>query len=139
MQVDGNDVIAVLAAMEQARERALDGDGGTVLVRMTYRLSDHTTADDARRYRDDAEVKDAWQREPMLRLRKYLINAGVWSEEEETAWVAECGTRVDEEVNLYLNTPVQPVEAMFDFLYADPPPDLLAQRAQAIALEKRHG
>ena len=100
---------------------------------------DHTTADDARRYRDDAEVKDAWQREPMLRLRKYLTAAGVWSEEEETAWVAECGTRVDEEVNLYLNTPVQPVEAMFDFLYADPPPDLLAQRAQAIALEKRHG
>ena len=139
LQVDGNDLIAVLAAMEQARERALAGDGGTVLELMTYRLSDHTTADDARRYRDDAEVKDAWQREPMLRLRKYLINAGVWSEEEETAWVAECGTRVDEEVNLYLNTPVQPVEAMFDFLYADPPPDLLAQRAQAIALEKRHG
>ena len=137
--MDGNDLIAVLAAMEQARERALAGDGGTVLELMTYRLSDHTTADDARRYRDDAEVKDAWQREPMLRLRKYLINAGVWSEEEETAWVAECGARVDEEVNLYLNTPVQPVEAMFDFLYADPPPDLLAQRAQAIALEKRHG
>ena len=66
----------------------------------------------------------------MLRLRKYLINAGVWSEDEESAWVAECGTRVDEEVNLYLNTPVQPVEAMFDFLYADPPPDLLAQRAR---------
>ncbi|MBA0284953.1 pyruvate dehydrogenase (acetyl-transferring) E1 component subunit alpha [Stenotrophomonas maltophilia] len=139
LQVDGNDLIAVLAAMEQARERALAGNGGTVLELMTYRLSDHTTADDARRYRDDAEVKDAWQREPMLRLRKYLINAGVWSEDEETAWVAECGARVDEEVNLYLNTPVQPVEAMFDFLYADPPQDLLAQRAQAIALEKRHG
>lgn len=45
----------------------------------------------------------------------------------------ECGKRVDEEVNLYLNTPVQPVEAMFDFLYADPPQDLLVQRAQAIA------
>ena len=139
LQVDGNDLIAVLAAMEKARERGLSGNGGTVLELMTYRLSDHTTADDARRYRDDAEVKDAWQREPMLRLRKYLINAGVWSEEEEAAWTAECGARVDEEVNLYLNTPVQPVEAMFDFLYADPPPDLLAQRAQAIALEKRHG
>ena len=139
LQVDGNDLVAVLEAMRIATERGRKGEGGSVLEFMTYRLSDHTTADDARRYRDDAEVKDAWQREPMLRLRKYLINAGVWSEEEETAWVAECGTRVDEEVNLYLNTPVQPVEAMFDFLYADPPPDLLAQRAQAIALEKRHG
>ncbi len=139
LQVDGNDLIAVLAAMNEARERALAGNGGTVLELLTYRLSDHTTADDARRYRDDAEVKDAWQREPMLRLRKYLIDQGVWSEDEEKAWNAECAARVDEEVNSYLNTPVQPVEAMFDFLYADPPPDLLAQRAEALALEQRHG
>lgn len=139
LQVDGNDLIAVLAAMEQARERGLAGEGGTVLELMTYRLSDHTTADDARRYRDDAEVKDAWTREPMLRLRKYLVAQGVWSEEEEKTWVEQCAAKVDEEVNQYLNTPVQPVEAMFDYLYADPPADLLAQRAAAIALEQRHG
>ncbi len=139
LQVDGNDLIAVLAAMEQARERGLAGEGGTVLELLTYRLSDHTTADDARRYRDDAEVKDAWTREPMLRLRKYLVAQGVWSEEEEKTWVEQCAAKVDEEVNQYLNTPVQPVDAMFDYLYADPPADLLAQRAAAIALEQRHG
>ena len=139
LQVDGNDLIAVLAAMEQARERALSGQGGTVLEFLTYRLSDHTTADDARRYRDDAEVKAAWLKEPLIRLRRYLTAQGVWSEEEEKNWIAECGARVDEEVNAYLNCPVQPVEAMFDYLYADPPPDLLAQRAAAIALEQRHG
>ncbi|WP_313206453.1 pyruvate dehydrogenase (acetyl-transferring) E1 component subunit alpha [Stenotrophomonas sp.] len=139
LQVDGNDLIAVLAAMEQARERGLAGEGGTVLELLTYRLSDHTTADDARRYRDDAEVKDAWTREPMLRLRKYLIANGVWSDDEEKTWVEQCVAKVDEEVNQYLNTPVQPVEAMFDYLYADPPADLLAQRAAAIALEQRHG
>ncbi len=44
---------------------------------------------------------------------------------------------MDEEVNAYLNTPVQPVEAMFDYLYADPPPELLQQRAAAIAAEGR--
>ncbi len=139
LQVDGNDLIAVLAAMEQARDRGLAGEGGTVLELMTYRLSDHTTADDARRYREDTEVKDAWTREPMLRLRKYLIAQGVWSEDEEKAWTEQCAARVDEEVNQYLNTPVQPIEAMFDHLYADPPPDLLAQRAAAIALEQRNG
>jgi len=139
LQVDGNDLIAVLAAMEQARARGLAGEGGTVLELMTYRLSDHTTADDARRYRDDAEVKDAWLLEPMLRLRKYLTAQGVWSEAEEKAWIEQCGARVDSDVNEYLNTPVQPVEAMFDFLYADPPADLLAQRAAAIALEQRNG
>jgi len=139
LQVDGNDLIAVLEAMRQARERALAGEGGTVIEFMTYRLSDHTTADDARRYRGEQEVKDAWQVEPMLRLRKYLTGLGLWSEAHENAWKEECGARLDEEVNAYLNTPVQPVEAMFDYLYADPPPDLLAQRAAALALEARHG
>ncbi|KRG41814.1 pyruvate dehydrogenase (acetyl-transferring) E1 component subunit alpha [Stenotrophomonas panacihumi] len=139
LQVDGNDLIAVLEAMRQARERALAGEGGTVIEFMTYRLSDHTTADDARRYRGEQEVKDAWLVEPMLRLRKYLTGLGLWSEADENAWKEECGARVDEEVNAYLNTPVQPVEAMFDYLYADPPPDLLAQRAAALALENRHG
>ncbi|HYG06259.1 MAG TPA: pyruvate dehydrogenase (acetyl-transferring) E1 component subunit alpha [Stenotrophomonas sp.] len=139
LQVDGNDLIAVLEAMRQARERALAGEGGTVIEFMTYRLSDHTTADDARRYRGEEEVKDAWLREPMLRLRKYLVAQGLWSEAHEDAWKTECAARVDEEVNAYLNTPVQPVEAMFDYLYADPPPDLLAQRAAALALEQRHG
>ncbi|HVJ39596.1 MAG TPA: pyruvate dehydrogenase (acetyl-transferring) E1 component subunit alpha [Stenotrophomonas sp.] len=139
LQVDGNDLVAVLEAMRQARERALAGEGGTVIEFLTYRLSDHTTADDARRYRGEDEVKDAWVREPMLRLRKYLVGLGLWSEAHENAWKEECGARVDEEVNAYLNTPVQPVEAMFDYLYADPPPDLLAQRAAALALEQRHG
>ncbi len=137
LQVDGNDLIAVLEAMRRASERARKGQGGTVLEFVTYRLSDHTTADDARRYRDDAEVKSAWEREPMTRLRTFLTAQGVWSEAEEAAWKEHCGARVDEEVNAYLNTPVQPVEAMFDYLYADPPPELLAQREAAIAAEGR--
>jgi pyruvate dehydrogenase E1 component alpha subunit len=135
LQVDGNDIVAVLEAMRRAHERARSGEGGSVIEFMTYRLHDHTTADDARRYRDDAEVKDAWTREPFLRLRKFLTDAGLWDEAQEQAWIAECGQRVDEEINAYLQTPVQPVEAMFDYLYADMPPDLLAQRAAAIALE----
>ena len=104
---------------------------------MTYRLHDHTTADDARRYRDEAEVKDGWTREPMTRLRTWLTAQGVWDEAQEKAWVEECGQMVDVEINAYLECKVQPVEAMFDYLYADPPADLLEQRAAAIALENR--
>ena len=137
LQVDGNDLIAVLEGMRRATERARKGEGGTVIEMMTYRLHDHTTADDASRYRDEAEVKDGWTREPMTRLRTYLTDAGVWSEDEEKAWIAECEEKVDVEINAYLNTPVQPVEAMFDYLYANPPADLLEQREQAIAREGR--
>ena len=139
LQVDGNDLIAVLEAMRIATERGRKGEGGSVLEFMTYRLSDHTTADDARRYRDDAEVKAAWEREPMTRLRTWLTAQGAWSEAEEAAWKQECDRLVNIEVDAYLATPVQPVEAMFDYLYADPPPELLAQRAAAVALEQRHG
>jgi pyruvate dehydrogenase E1 component alpha subunit len=137
LQVDGNDLIAVLEAMRQARERALAGDGATVIEFLTYRLSDHTTADDARRYRDDAQVKAAWVREPMIRLRNYLVAQGVWDDAQEATWKAECSAHVDIEVDAYLATPVQPIESMFDYLYADPPPELLSQRATAIALEQR--
>ncbi len=135
LQVDGNDIIAVMEGMRRATEMARTGDGASVIEFMTYRLHDHTTADDARRYRDDAEVKDAWTRDPMTRLRTYLTAQGLWDDAQEKAWIAECGQRVDVEINAYLETPVQPVEAMFDYLYADPPPDLLAQRAQAMAID----
>jgi len=139
LQVDGNDIIAVLEAMRRATTRARSGMGGSVIEFMTYRLHDHTTADDARRYRGEDEVKAAWTREPMLRLRQYLTDSKVWDEAQEKAWLEECGKKVDVEINAYLETAVQPVEAMFDYLYADPPPDLLAQRDAAIALEKRNG
>ena len=135
----GNPTVAVLEAMRRATERARSGKGGSVIEFLTYRLHDHTTADDARRYRDDAEVKAAWEREPMTRLRTWLTAQGAWSEAEEAAWKQECDRLVNIEVDAYLATPVQPVEAMFDYLYADPPPELLAQRAAAVALEQRHG
>ncbi len=137
LQVDGNDIIAVRAAMDHALKRARNGHGGSVIEFVTYRLSDHTTADDARRYRDDAEVKAAWEREPIARLRSFLIHEWLWSESQEAAWKEECNQRVDEEVNAYLETKVQPVEAMFDFLYAELPHDVAAQRAEALKWEAR--
>lgn len=134
-QVDGNDLIAVLEAMRRASERARKGEGGSVIEFMTYRLHDHTTADDARRYRGEEEVKDAWTREPFIRLRDYLTGLKLWGEAQEKAWLEACGQLVDAEINAYLETPVQPVEAMFDYLYGDMPADVLAQREAAMALE----
>jgi pyruvate dehydrogenase E1 component alpha subunit len=124
------------AALDHAIKRARHGHGGTVIEAVTYRLSDHTTADDARRYRPDAEVKAAWDREPLKRLKAYLMSLNAWTEKEEEAWKADCGARVDAEVNAYLETKTQPVEAMFDFTYAEVPADLAKQRNAVIAAEK---
>jgi len=138
-QADGNDLLAVLVAMQQARERALNGEGGTVLELLTYRLADHTTVDDARRYRSEEEVKAAALLEPMIRLRHYLTAQGLWSEAEENTWLAECNAYMDAEIEACFSTARAPVSAMFDYLYADPPPELLAQRQTALALEAGHG
>ncbi len=137
LQVDGNDLLAVLEGMRRATERARAGEGASVIEFLTYRLHDHTTADDARRYRGEAEVKDAWTRDPIPRMRTWLTKQKLWDEAQETAWSEDCAKRVDVEINAYLNTPVQPVEAMFDYLYAELPADLAAQRADAIGWEKR--
>jgi pyruvate dehydrogenase E1 component alpha subunit len=139
VQVDGNDLIAMVTVLEHAVKRARHGHGGTVVEAVTYRLSDHTTADDARRYRPEAEVKAAWTREPMVRIRNYLHAIKAWDDDQEAAWKAECEKVVDEEINAYLGTKPQPVEAMFDFLHAEMPADVAAQRAEAIALEGRRG
>ncbi len=137
LQVDGNDLFAVLEGMRRAMERARGGEGGSVIEFLTYRLHDHTTADDARRYRGEAEVKDAWTRDPMTRLRAWLTAQGLWDEAQEKEWIAECTRLVDVEIDAYLELKVQPPEAMFDYLYADPPPDILEQRAQLLAREGR--
>jgi 2-oxoisovalerate dehydrogenase E1 component alpha subunit len=135
LQVDGNDLIAMRAALDYGIKRARHGHGGICIEAVTYRLSDHTTADDARRYRSEQEVKDAWQREPLRRLKNYLISLNAWSEEEETAWKEQCARYVDAEVNAYLETKMPPVEAMFDYTYAELPPDLVSQREEALASE----
>ena len=132
LQVDGNDIIAMRAAMDHALKRARAGHGAMLIEAVTYRLSDHTTADDARRYRPDADVKDAWTREPLKRLRNYLAAHKAWNDRDEETWKEDCGKRVDVEINAYLETKPQPLEAMFDYTYAELPADLAAQRAQAL-------
>ena len=128
VQVDGNDVIAVRHMVGQALERARHGDGPTLIEVMTYRLSDHTTADDASRYRDQKEVDEAWQVEPMIRTRRYLTKIGAWDDKKETAWQKKCVSQVDEAVEEYLNTPKNTPESMFDHLYAELPEALEEQR-----------
>jgi pyruvate dehydrogenase E1 component alpha subunit len=136
IQADGNDIIAMRAALDHAIKRARHGHGGTVIEAVTYRLSDHTTADDARRYRPDDEVKAAWDREPLKRLRAYLVSLNAWSDKEEDAWKTDCAARVDAEVNAYLETKSQPVEAIFEYTYAEVPADLAKQRDAALQNEK---
>lgn len=133
-QVDGNDVIATRQIIGTAIEKARCGGGSTVIEAITYRLSDHTTADDATRYQPKAQVEQAIQNEPVRRLKTYLQNNGFWSEEEENALQNQCTTKVEQAVHDYLSRKPQPVSSMFDYHFAELPEYLIEQRA--IAMEE---
>ncbi len=120
-QVDGNDVIAVRAGTEDAIAAARAGKGPTLIEALTYRLGDHTTADDARRYRSEEEVKAHWQKEPIGRLKKYLVSKGVWSKEDEEGLVTNCQRQVDTAAERYLKQKPRAPATMFDHLYAELP------------------
>ena len=89
-QVDGNDVMAVRAAAEAAIAAARSGEGPRFIEAVTYRLGDHTTADDAARYRPPEEVQAHWKEEPIARMRAYLVSRRHWTKAEEEQLAAEC-------------------------------------------------
>ncbi|MGD8172820.1 pyruvate dehydrogenase (acetyl-transferring) E1 component subunit alpha [Vibrio sp. TRT 21S02] len=126
--VDGNDVVAMYDAVSQALDNARKGKGPTLIEAISYRLSDHTTADDASRYRSDDELKQAWQFEPVSRLKHYLIANHAWSEQQDEKWLHHAKSLVEQAVEHYLNLPPQAPESAFDFLYETPPVELNAQR-----------
>ncbi|HEY7742556.1 MAG TPA: pyruvate dehydrogenase (acetyl-transferring) E1 component subunit alpha [Burkholderiales bacterium] len=135
LQVDGNDVVAVRHAMDEALARARSGGGPTLIEALTYRLSDHTTADDATRYRSPDEVAEAWKRDPIVRLRAYLAAAGAWDKAAEDALLREVNEQVQAAAQAYLDTPPPPAEQMFDHLYAALPAALQKQRAAVLGDE----
>ena len=96
IQVDGNDVFAVYKAVKEALEKARQGNGPTLIECFTYRMSDHTTADDASRYRTREEV-DAWKaRDPILRLKRYMEKRGLWTEQYQSEIESRAKSEVDE-------------------------------------------
>jgi 2-oxoisovalerate dehydrogenase E1 component alpha subunit len=131
VRIDGNDVLIVRETVAEAIERARDGGGPTVIEAMTYRLSDHTTSDDATRYREASEVEAARRLEPLARTRAFLESRGLWNEQAEQSLRRECAEAVDTAVKQYLATPKQSSDSMFDYLYAQLPPGLRAQREDA--------
>jgi len=139
IQVDGNDIVAVRHWVERALERGRRGEGPTLIEAVTYRLSDHTTADDSSRYRKKDEVENAWKVEPLIRIRRYLTDLGIWDEEKEQALLDECATTVDQAVQTYMNTPKAPVESMFDYMYEELPEFLEEQREHAMQYGDTNG
>jgi len=132
VRVDGNDILAVYAVTREAVERARAGEGPTLIEAITYRIGSHSTADDAGRYRDEAEVAAWRERDPIDRYRSCLLGAGTIDEtfvrscdDEAETWVADIRTEL-----MALGEP--PASEIFDHAFADPPLTLLAQREELL-------
>lgn len=127
-QIDGNDIIAVRHRTAEALKKARETGEPHLIEMLCYRHHDHTTADDASRYEPKDAREKEWKNEPVKRLRHYLEQAGAWTEQQEKDLHAECAAEVDKAVNEYLCMEPQPLESMFDYLYAELPAIYLEQR-----------
>lgn len=127
--VDGNDAAALTAVLGEAVGRAATGGGPTLVEADTYRIEAHTNADDAARYRTDAEVREWAERDPLRRLRAYLRAENALDDAREDAFAAEAEA-VAARVRAALgeDRPV-PTDELFAHVHATPTPQLAAQAA----------
>ncbi|KAB7669311.1 pyruvate dehydrogenase (acetyl-transferring) E1 component subunit alpha [Bacillus sp. B1-b2] len=128
IQVDGMDPLAVYAAVRDARERAVNGEGPTLIETLTYRYGPHTMAgDDPTRYRT-ADLDSEWEKkDPLVRFRKFLENKGIWSEEKENEVIERAKEEIKEAIKLADEAPKQKVTDLMNIMYEELPANLQEQ------------
>ena len=128
IQVDGNDLFAVYKATKESADRARAGGGPTLIECYTYRMSDHTTADDASRYRAEEEI-EAWKpKDPILRLKLYMEKKGLWSERYQKETEEKAASMVNEAVKEEEAIKPPLPKEMFGYTYAEPTPRMLKEK-----------
>lgn len=128
IQVDGMDPLAVYVAVKEARERAINGEGPTLIETMTYRYGPHTMAgDDPTRYRT-AELDNEWEKkDPLVRFRKYLEGKGIWNEEIENQVIEEAKEDIKNAIKKADETPKQKVTDLISHMFEELPHNLEEQ------------
>lgn len=128
IQVDGMDPLAVYAAVKDARDRAVNGEGPTLIETLTYRYGPHTMAgDDPTRYRT-SELDSEWEKkDPLVRFRKFLENKGIWNEEKENEVIARAKDEIKEAIKLADAEPQQKVTDLINNMFEELPNNLKEQ------------
>ncbi|SDX40115.1 pyruvate dehydrogenase E1 component alpha subunit [Marininema mesophilum] len=131
VKIDGNDVLASYQATREAVKRARAGEGATLIEAVTYRKGSHTTADDASRYREKAEV-DEWVegKDPLARYEQLLYSEGLLDDEKKMSWEGQCREQIDQAVKEAEAMPAPPPTHLFDHVYDELPTSLRRQRTE---------
>jgi 2-oxoisovalerate dehydrogenase E1 component alpha subunit len=138
LRVDGNDALAVYAAVQWASERARSNNGPTLIEFFTYRAEGHSTSDDPAGYRPAGEAQKWPLGDPIARLRQHLVALGEWDDERHDALVKQADAEVRaaqkeaEKLGILSEQGRTNIESMFEDVYADVPWNVAEQRDQAL-------
>lgn len=138
VQVDGMDALAVYAVTKSARDWSVAGNGPVLIETLTYRYGPHTlSGDDPKRYRTSAEEGDWQQKDPLIRMRKYLLEKGLWTSELEQSWEEEFNEQINEAIKETEAAPVQKISEFLENTFIDTPRTLQDQIAVFKAKEAK--
>jgi pyruvate dehydrogenase E1 component alpha subunit len=133
IRVDGNDVLATYAVMQQALDQAREGNGPTLVEAFTYRMGAHTTTDDPTRYRHSDDLERWKLKDPIARLQVYLAREGM----ADADWFAEVDAAADtfgaELREGCKSLPNPEPGAIFDYVYAEPTDEVENERSDYLA------
>lgn len=137
VRVDGNDVLATLAVTRMALDAARSGQGPRFIEALTYRMSSHTTSDDASIYRPASEESEWLAKDPIKRLELYLKSI----DEIDDAFIKECADQ-GHDLAMSLHYHVHALKdpdplKIFEHVYAQPHPLVEQERAEFIRFEEQ--
>lgn len=141
VRVDGNDVLAVLGAVREARKRCIEEGRGVLVEAMTYRVGHHSTSDDSFAYRSRSEVEDKKRIDnPITRFRLFMESRGWWSSDEEEVLRARLKKDVLEAFKRAEGLPRNELKELFTDVYGGQEPwNIKEQREELAGLLKKYG
>src|SRR5690349_20864846 len=121
IRVDGNDLLAVIAVMQDAVARARAGEGPTLIEGVTYRRGGHSSSDDPNVYRDPAEVTQWESNDPLERWRRYLVKRGLWTQAIHDQYAKEITEEFTEALKHAEAQPAPQLDTIFDEVFEEMP------------------
>ncbi|MBU5672505.1 pyruvate dehydrogenase (acetyl-transferring) E1 component subunit alpha [Paenibacillus brevis] len=129
IKIDGMDVFAVISAVQEAAERARNGEGATLIEAVTYRFRPHSLSDDTSKYRTKEEEGQWGEKDPIARLAKYLEKKGLWNDEETARVKEEAKAKVNEQIKKAEQTEKMTIPGLIDSMFEQTPKHLEEQKA----------
>ncbi|MNI10664.1 2-oxoisovalerate dehydrogenase subunit alpha [compost metagenome] len=118
VRVDGNDALEVYRVVKEARERAIRGEGATLIEAMMYRLSPHATSDNDLAYRTKEEIDENWKKDGIPKMKQYLIENDLWSEEQDGVLLQDIQQQLKEAIMYAEQAPLPKPEDTLLHVYA---------------------